>query len=424
MTKNTFRNASRRAGTALLGAGLALTAVPTAAAALTSPERPPAAPGKKADPRGTVVSATRVAHMSGDEAGRYLTAISPDFGTPAPRHGVDTYRVVYRTISATGAPTTASGVVSLPARTAGRTLRAVSYAHGTHASRDMAGSVDEQGQSRVAAIYYAAAGYAGVAPDYLGLGLGPGHHPYMDAASEASASLDMLRAARAVAASHGRVLNPRVLVTGFSQGGHAAMALGRELQNGADRHLRLGALAPISGPYDIRDAQIPASLSEDGPLAPRASVFYLSYVSVAWNRLHHIYDSPSQVFNAPHDKAVEGLFNGTTGEEEIVTRLPGTIRELATPRYLRQLEHPSGALLRAIRSADGTCDWRPRVPVRIYGASGDEHVAFANARSCARTLRAHGARPQVVDYGPDAGHDATVFKGLPDTLRWFQALGR
>ncbi|XVQ07945.1 hypothetical protein ACQP1W_36005 [Spirillospora sp. CA-255316] len=182
--------------------------------------------------------------------------------------------------------------------------------------------------------------------------------------------------------------------------------------------------APISGPYDIRNAQIPASLSEDGTLDPRASVFYLSYVSVAWNRLHHLYDSPSEVFNAPHDKVAEGLFDGTTGEEEIVTRLPGTVRELATPRYLRMLEHPSGALLRAIRAADGTCDWRPRVPVRIYGAGGDEHVAFANTRSCARSLRAHGARPQIVDYGPDAGHNATVFKGLPDTLRWFRPLGR
>ena len=41
--------------------------------------------------------------------GAFLGAVHPNFGSPAPRHGVDTYRVVYRTVSAKGKPTTASG---------------------------------------------------------------------------------------------------------------------------------------------------------------------------------------------------------------------------------------------------------------------------------------------------------------------------
>ncbi|MEU8117917.1 hypothetical protein AB0C21_04330 [Spirillospora sp. NPDC049024] len=330
-------------------------------------------------------------------------------------------RVLYRTVSATGRPTLASGIVVLPSDTAG-TLQAVSFAHGTHAGRSTAGSVAADGQSRIAAVYYAAAGYAGVAPDYLGLGLGPGAHPYLDAASEASASLDMLRAARAVAARQGRGLERRVLVTGFSQGGQAAMALGRRLQGGADPYLRLGALAPISGTYDLRRAQLPATLRARSSLDPRVSAFNLAYATVSWNRLHHLYKRPSEVFQAPYDTTMERLFDGGHDESDIFPQLPATPERLVTPRYLHWLDHPSGALLRAIRAADGTCDWAPRAPIRLYGASADEQVTFGNTRNCVRALRAHGTRPQVVDYGTGAGtdHFATLHRALPDTLRWFR----
>ncbi len=374
------------------------------------------------DLRGTVVAVTPVVRMSRAQVGDYLGG--EGLRAPRPRGGVSGLRVVYRTVSATGRPTVASGIVVLPSDDAG-TLRAVSFAHGTHSGRRSAGSVAEDGQSRVAAVYYAAAGYAGVAPDYLGLGLGAGAHPYLDAASEASASLDMLRAARAVAAGQGRVLERRVLVTGFSQGGQAAMALGRQLQGGADPYLRLGALAPVSGTYDLRRAQLPASLHVKGSLDPRVSAFNLAYATVSWNRLHHLYKTPSEVFRAPYDAKMERLFDGGHEEPDIFPQLPASPERLVTPRYLHRLERPSGALLRAIRAADGTCDWAPRVPIRLYGASGDEQVTFGNTRNCVRAIRARGTRPQVVDYGTGAGtdHFATLYRALPDTLRWFRSHG-
>ncbi|MBO2452799.1 hypothetical protein J4573_37305 [Actinomadura barringtoniae] len=274
----------------------------------------------------------------------------------------------------------------------------------------------------MAAILFAGAGYAGVAPDYLGLGLGPGFHPYGHAGSEASASLDLLRAARTVAGSHGRTLEPRVFVTGFSQGGQAAMALGRVLQGGKDRYLRLGALAPISGPYDLRRAEIPAALNPKSGLDQRTSVFYLSYAITTWDRLYGLYGSPSAAFKQPYAGRMEKLFDGRGDFEQISPKLPTRVSDLLTPRYRQWLLHPSGKLARAMRDADGTCDWKPQVPVRLYGASGDEQVAYSDTRSCVRALRAHGVRPQVVDFGPKARHFTTMYVGLPGALRWFGTL--
>src|SRR4029453_8927559 len=118
-------------------------------------------------------------------------------------------------------------------------------------------SMQPSGFEPAPAYTYASAGFATAAPDYLGLGTGPGRQPWMDVPSETTAALDMLRATRSYVTSHGRTLRRQVLITGFSQGASAALGLGRALQHGADHYFRLGALAPISGAYDLAHAELP-----------------------------------------------------------------------------------------------------------------------------------------------------------------------
>lgn len=68
--------------------------------------------------------------------------------------------------------------------------------------------------------YFLSKGFAVVAPDYLGLGLfETGPHPYLETRTEATATIDMVRAARAANPDLSRTW----AVTGASQGGHAAL---------------------------------------------------------------------------------------------------------------------------------------------------------------------------------------------------------
>ncbi|MFE9368844.1 hypothetical protein ACFYM2_03515 [Streptomyces sp. NPDC006711] len=67
-----------------------------------------------------------------------------------------------------------------------------------------------------------------------------------------SASFDALRATRALARLKGRELERKAQVSEVSQGGPATMMVGRALdQEKADRYFRLGALAPVSCPFDL-----------------------------------------------------------------------------------------------------------------------------------------------------------------------------
>ncbi|WP_437493939.1 hypothetical protein WME75_21515 [Sorangium sp. So ce1014] len=363
--------------------------------------------------RGALISATPVAVLDADEVSDYLEELGLD--TSQVRFGVAAHQIVYRTIDTDGAPTTASGLVALPVNDDSE-LRVVAWLHGTTVYRRDVASVNPESPDRAAAFLFASSGYATSAPDYLGLGLGPGFHPYDHAASTATASVDALRATRALVERSARRLDERVLISGFSQGGNGALALGRALQQGADAELSVGAIAPISGPYDVSGTLETAVTSGIEHVAP-----YVAYLTVAWHRIHHLYDAPSDAFRAPHDEIVEDLFDGHHTGEQIFDALPATLEELFTPQFLGYLRNPTGTLLEALQEADSTCDWRPGVPVHLYASTGDRDVPIANAHYCKELLDAQGAETQLVDFG-EADHGASVNLSLPRVVEQFAAL--
>ncbi|WP_216206444.1 lipase [Amycolatopsis aidingensis] len=349
---------------------------------------------------------------------------SAGFGTEHVRHGVRAFRLIYRTVDAHGDPTVASGLLTLPHGRRGA-LRAVSYAHGSELHRAEAPSTAPHGFNAAPAVTYAAAGFAGVAPDYLGLGLGPGTHPWLNLRSASVASLDMLRAARRFLPLTDRSLRPSVLATGFSQGAAAAMGLGRLLQAGADRRFTLGALAPNSGAYDLREVQLPAML--DGELPAKLSVLNAAYALVAFDRVFDVYREPAQVFLAPYADTVEGLIDGSHSWRELAMATPATLAELLTTQGRQLLANPTGGMARALRDADSGCrGWAPRVPLRLYLAGGDEQVANANTISCRDDLGASGVRAPVVDLGAHdhqgSRHFGANVRGTAATASWFTEL--
>jgi dienelactone hydrolase len=158
--------------------------------------------------------------------------------------------VVYRTVGAAGDPTTASQLVALPTNDQSD-LRVVLWLHGTTVYRGDVASMKAESTDRAVALLLASAGGAVSAPDCIGLGEGPGTHPYGHPGATLSASLDALRAARDVARQQGRTIDERVQVSGFSPGGPAATMVGRAVQEGGDPDFSPGGLTPIGGPFDL-----------------------------------------------------------------------------------------------------------------------------------------------------------------------------
>lgn len=363
-----------------------------------------------------LVSAKIISRLSRQEVVSYLADYELD--PSAVRGGVDLYLLTYRTTGVDGRPTTASALAVLP-RTREHTLRTVAWLHGTRVFRGDTASVSDNAD-RAAAVLFASSGYATVAPDYLGLGAGPGHHPYMVTKPTVDATVDALRATRTLAGRSGKRLDRRVYVSGFSQGGQAAMQVGKALQR--SREFGLAAIGAIAGPYDIRGQELPAAL--DGRLDGVSAVVYLGYAITAWNRVHGLYDSPSEAFRAPYDQVVESLFDGDHEEADVVMSLPRTPQELFTDDYLAELAHPTGALAEVLAAIDDPCEWRPTVPVRLYTGTADRDVVATNSGSCQADLVAHGARDSAVVVVGDVDHFTSGHDALPRVLAQFNGVTR
>jgi dienelactone hydrolase len=133
--------------------------------------------------------------------------------------------VLYRSIGAHGRPVAVSGTVAVPRGPAPKGgWPVVTWAHGTTGVGDACaptriklalGSVP---YDRALDESWLKSGYAVVRTDYEGLGT-PGVHPYLIGRSEGRSTLDMVRAARHLVPAIGR----RVVISGHSQGGHAAL---------------------------------------------------------------------------------------------------------------------------------------------------------------------------------------------------------
>src|SRR5579859_3526127 len=383
--------------------------------------------------RGRLVSVTALRTLP-DRAAVRAELTADGFAAAAVRHGVRTYRLVYRTVTATGQPTTASGLLAVPIDAA-RRLTVVSFTHGTEVYRGDAPSMQPHGFEPAPAYTYAGAGFATVHPDYLGLGTGPGPHPYLDVPSETTAALDMLRAARGYLAGHGRALRAPVLVTGFSQGASAALGLGRALQSGALPGFRLGALAPISGAYDLRHAELPAllrgelvTLNPDPRLGAKYTVLYTAYMLVAFNRLHRVYTSPAEVFKAPYASTIQRLFDGNHTGPQVFRGTPADLGGLLTARGFALLRHPAGGLAAELRTDGSVCDWAPAAPARLYRATKDEQAVTANTWHCQADFAARHRQVPVINLGTPSyqgsRHLGSNVAGTARIVRWFTELAR
>lgn len=359
---------------------------------------------------GAIRSATRVGYLPA-VAGRFLLSRTPLRDRMTLEHGVTLYRLEYWTVGPAGKATVATGLVAYPR---GPMHGVVSYGHGTRSSREEVPSRKSR-EGLLAAIGFGGHGYLVAAPDYLGLGGSPGPHPYLHADTESRAVIDLLDAARRLTAELDRDWPDRLFLTGFSQGGHAAMAAQRALEREPRPDLRVTASAPVAGVYDLSGLVFPFALEGN---SPRSSL-YIGYVAASYAS---VYRHPLEsLARSPWDEDLPQLFDGSLTLEEAVARLPKDPRILLREDFLEaRVRGEDHWFLRALQDND-VDEWVPRAPVRLYYGSEDRDAPPADAMQAAEQMRARGGHATAIDTGP-TDHNETIMAAVPRLLAWFDSL--
>tara|TARA_Y100001933_G_scaffold229641_1_gene246098 strand:+ start:39 stop:1376 length:1338 start_codon:yes stop_codon:yes gene_type:complete len=342
-------------------------------------------------------------------------------------YDVETYKVVYNTVDGLGEPTIASGAFCIPISEDCSNFPMAVYEHGTSLRKVDVPSNDVQ-ETYIGKIF-AAGGFNVVLPDYIGMGDSPGLHPYCHGNSEATATIDMIRAVRE-AESLGMIPgmttdNGELFLTGYSQGGHAAMATHKYIEeNDMLAEFNVLASAPCSGPYEITGAMadtiLAASYSKPG---------YIVYMLSAYQSVYgNLYNEYSDILRSPYDEIVVPYFNGnntTLGMNSLNNQLPQIIQELVVDSVLENFlnsqadfSHP---LWQAMADNDNH-DWNPTRPIRMYYCTGDEQVSFQNAIAADAAFEANGIENAEAVYMGDGNHNECILPSLTDVYYWFDTL--
>jgi hypothetical protein len=346
-------------------------------------------------------------------------------GTPA--CGVDVQYLKYGTVGAKGEATTSTGALMVPTGAGAKCTGPrpiLLFGHGTNISKaynlaDFADKTNEAyGQAVMLAAFYAAQGYIVVAPNYAGYADSTlPYHPYLNADQVSKEMIDALAAAKTALPSLPASVQAsgKLFISGYSQGGHAAMATHREMQ-------RLGmpvtASAPMSGPYAMAamgDAVFFGSVN-------LSSTIFIPFAIGSYQQAYgDMYTTPSDIYETAFAAEYSSVLPGTYNFDTIIStgKVPATalfssttpapgfeaytppsgnplfalgfgtgnlIKNSARLSYLMDaMANPDGAVppttgaqagapqspFRKALKKNDLRDWTPHVPVLLCGGNGD-----------------------------------------------------
>ncbi|MDM0002940.1 lipase family protein [Variovorax sp. J22P240] len=420
-------------------------------------------------PRGTALTADpeRVVRWSVDE---FKTVLDVDStgktllnAAGVPKCGIDVRYLQYQTVGAQGESVPASAAIMLPAGTdpaCNGPRPMVLYGHGTATERnyDISNLTNTNqpaaAEGVVVAAMFAAQGYIVVAPNYAGYDKSPlPYHPFLNADQQGKEMIDALRAARSTLAAISATDGGTLLVTGYSEGGYAALAAHREMQATG---MPVTASAPLSAPSAI---SLLIDYSAAG-LPELGSTVFFPMITTSWQKqFGSVYAAPSDIYEDKYASGIDTLLPSYLSSDELISSgklpkyaffpanaTPGPVNASVAINYgadhlvrqsylttwsddVKARPCPGNALpataaslntpspldctpttgLRKAAVANDLRNWLPTRPVLMCGGANDPTVNFNSSLATAGYFRARGMAASsltVVDLESTGVNDA------------------
>ena len=339
-------------------------------------------------------------------------------------YDVKMYKLTYNTVDTDSLSIIATGAFFIPTNTSCTEFPFAVYNHGTTLRKNDVPS--NNNPEAIIGKVFSAGGYFVCMPDYIGMGDSPGFHPYVHAKSEATASIDMIRAAREYLSTTNFVDNNELFLTGYSQGGHACMATTKFIKDESlQSEFNIVASAPSSGPYDLSGIMADTIIAPTPYSNPGYIVYLLASYQLAYG---NIFNSWSDVLYSPYDTIVPPFFSGnnTTLDMGLLNSLiPNQmnllIRDTCLNNFINDSINKNHPWWRALIDNDNY-DWLPLKTLRMYYCTSDEQIAYTNALIAESTMNNNGALDvQAVNMG-DNDHGGCILPALSSAFNWFQTL--
>jgi len=340
---------------------------------------------------GTLISFEKVQHLDKDELNKFWKSSGvPKLITPLICE-IDIYELMYSTNLPNGEELIASGLYYVPLNYPYE-VATMQYNHGTAMTNRSEGSYDYNGESTICKIF-AADGYAVAWQDYIGLGKATGFHPYQHLESEGQSGVDLLIAVGEINEIIGLKVNDQLFVTGYSQGGHAALAVHKTIQEKYSDLFAVTASSPMSGAHDMSGVQ------NEIMVIDYSQPHYLPFLLYGYQKVYNIFPSDDefrQIFKPEYQHVLDKILSKGHGLGDINAMLPSKPFEMIEPYFFDQYKNnPDFIFTKALKEND-TYNWVPEAPVQFCYCKGDEEVYYKNSIVAMEWMKANGAK-RIID---------------------------
>jgi len=343
---------------------------------------------------GTLTGSSEVLERSSSQTQEELLA-SGAIDEQTPTLGYQAYKLTYITTDEKGQKVEASGLMTVPVGlpeeiTEGIGLSMVSDDHGTiFANKEAPTEKAQSGSVDTPLIFTVLAGFVTLQPDYIGFGASKDHyHPYMLKESLANATVDFIKAARTFAKEKGIHLNGQLFVTGYSEGGYAAMAAMEKIEQEGEINVTMAA--PMAGPYAL-DYMAMGVLNSPTIGVPS----FMADVGYAYAKAYD--KEASEIINEPYASMLPELFSGDYTREEIDPQLTTETLGLFNGAFVEDFfgtagtGNPENWFMQAV-SENSAYLWAPQTPMALIQCEGDDVIPYELAQIAFDAMVEQGAQ--------------------------------
>jgi len=325
--------------------------------------------------------------------GSLIAAGTPGVDESTTVYGYKAYKIPYTTTDEEGNSVSVSGLMVVPTgvpeamNQAGLSL--VSDSHGTifanaEAPTVIAGGTNSPDGSSV--ILTSLFAFVTLQADYIGFGDSIEHyHPFILKKSLANSTVDFIIAAKEFAVNNAINLNGQLFLTGYSEGGYAAMAALEKIEQ--EGELQVTMAAPMAGPYAV-EAMAMGVLNQPTIAVPS----FMANIAYAYTNAYD--EDIASVINEPYASKLEDLFDGSKTRSEIDPELTTVTKGpegLFNSTFVNDFfANPESCCRTSLRNND-VHTWVPETAVRLVHCLGDDVIPYDISVLTEGTMQAMGA---------------------------------
>ncbi|MFC5411026.1 alpha/beta hydrolase family protein [Larkinella bovis] len=329
------------------------------------------------------------------------------------QYDVKVYKLVYNTKLPDGTATKASGAVLVPT-TQGKAVPMISQQHGTISSdADAPSYFGPNSDAAFGGAFFASIGYILVCPDYIGYGESKAiPHTYEHREGLATASLDMIRAAREFVKKNSIKWDERLLLTGYSEGGFATMALQKKIEEEFPTEFNLVASSMGSGAYH-KSAFMKYIINEKTHGIASYNRLYL-WTLLTYNELYKLNKPMNYYLKEPY--ATQVTQNGRNVNINV------SISDIFTDSFKKAVnDGTETGFLNAVKDND-VYDWKPKTPTYLFAGTADNLVFYFNTQDAYDAMQKRGATNVTLNKLEGKDHSTAVLEYLTRTFTFFASL--